>query len=539
MSGPGFTAVLHFDAGRLHAAAQAWGRLADLAARRAAQLTEPLRAADQAWQGPAAQAAARRARGLQAALEATPLPLRHHEQILIDLAYAGERLRYHARQLVARAAAAGVRINPDGTVTPVGPDPAAAQRAAVTVRAEVAELLAEAARVDAEAVRRLEEVAPWPDGQAHTYLPRAAIPEVGTEPAAVHRWWHGLDPAQRRYLLSAHPALVGALDGVPVDARDQANQSLIAPAREALEARLGELERQLDAMLVAPSTRLAAIRLEQEIAAVNAALASLDLIERQRTTRTEDGRRSYLVRFDPGGDGRVVLAIGNPDHADHVVTYVPGTGSKLGDIAGDVGRTAAMRDDAREAAAGERAAGVYWLDFDAPDTLLAATSDRYAREAAGDLRRYADGLRATGDDSHHTVLGHSYGSTVVGHTAAGGLSADSLIFVGSPGVLSGSSTELDIDADPTTHVWSTTARSDVIQAARAPGGVPGMLLAPEGQRLSAPVRLPLVHGLSPTDPRFGGQTFPADVFSGHSGYWDDGNIARDHIARIVTGHPDG
>jgi predicted transcriptional regulator len=537
VSGPGFTEVLHFDAGRLHAAAQAWGRLADLAAQRAAQVTEPLRSADQAWQGPAAQAASRRARGLRAALEATPLPLRRHEQILLDLAYAGERLRYHARQLVARAATAGVRIHPDGTVTPVGPDLAAAQRAAVTLRAEVAEVLAEAARVDAEAVRRLDEVAPWPDCQAHTYVPRAAIPETGAEPAAVHRWWHGLDPAQRRYLLAEHPALVGALDGVPVDARDQANQSLIGPAREELTARLDELAHRLDTMLVTPGTRLAAMRLEQEIAAVNATLASLDLIQRLRTGRTDDGRRSYLVRFDPDGDGRVVLAIGNPDHADHVVTYVPGTGSELADIGGDMRRTAAMRDDAREVASGERTAGVYWLDYDAPDTLLAATSDRYAREAGGDLRRFADGLRVTNDGTRHTVLGHSYGSTVVGHSAAGGLSADSLIFVGSPGVGVGSAADLRIDTDPHDNVWSVTAWSDEINLTsgrhwRTGLGATGWLL----NRLDLP---DMPHGLNPTDAGFGGRTFPADGLSRHSGYWDEGNVARDHIARIVTGHPDG
>lgn len=536
MSGPTFTQVLHFDGGLLRRAADAWARLADAAERHAAHLASQRRAAAQAWDGPAAQTADHQGRRLQDMVDAAAGPLRRHRNLLAELADDGERLRGHARDLVARAAASGVRISPAGSVTAAGLAPEHAARLLATYQREVAEVCAEAARLDADAVRRLAELAPWPAGRTHSLAPHATVPERGSDPDAVHRWWRRLDPAQQRYLLASCPELVGALDGVPAQARDEANGALLARELERLTARRAELEQQLQE-LPGPPGRTGHHGLTRELDAIGAALGGLELIAGRRARRADERQRAYLLRFDPAGDGRVVFAVGNPDRADRVLTYVPGTGSSLEDLPQHLDRTGEMEQDATQLAQGRHTAAVYWLDYDAPDHLAAAASRGPAVEASDDLRRFADGLRAThtGGGSLNTFLGHSYGTTVIGQTAMDGLSADSVIFVGSPGVVAGSADALQIDADPAGHVWSTTAPSDPIQLARPPGLL-GAVTAPAGQKLTAPLTLPLVHGADPSGPGFGARTFDADLLSGHSGYWEEGNQAREHIARVTVGH---
>src|SRR5690606_14678372 len=149
------------------------------------------------------------------------------------------------------------------------------------------------------------------------------------------------------------------------------------------------------------------------------------------------GRRAYLLDLSVDGDGRVVLALGNPDLADNVVTYVPGAGTTLAGVEGHLRRTEVLAAEMDRWDGTDRSAAVYWLGYDAPDwglTTANPLSGGPAATAAADLRRFAEGLRAThaGGGSTTTFLGHSYGSTVVGRAAVDGLAADRLVFLGSP-----------------------------------------------------------------------------------------------------------
>lgn len=82
------------------------------------------------------------------------------------------------------------------------------------------------------------------------------------------------------------------------------------------------------------------------------------------------------------------------------------------------------------------------------------------------LNNFMDGLEtAQGgpDNSHTTVIGHSYGSTVVGDASnKGDLSADDIVVAGSPGMLTGDADDLDVGKD---HVWSEAASDDFVPAA--------------------------------------------------------------------------
>jgi hypothetical protein len=123
------------------------------------------------------------------------------------------------------------------------------------------------------------------------------------------------------------------------------------------------------------------------------------------------------------------------------------------------------------------------------------------------------------------VVGHSYGSLVVGKAAAdGGFDADEVVFVGSPGVGVDSAAQLNV---PPGHVWSSTARTDLIQyAAVSPVGLLGGFGRPDHY---------LWFGHNPSDPGFGARTFATQPDAGHLGYWDPGRPALDALADITLG----
>ncbi|MGH7747001.1 MAG: alpha/beta hydrolase, partial [Candidatus Dormibacteria bacterium] len=216
--------------------------------------------------------------------------------------------------------------------------------------------------------------------------------------------------------------------------------------------------------------------------------------------------------------------------AANVATYVPGTTASLGSVNDDLQRADSMVKAARDAGSPSTAA-ITWVGYEAPQQIFPdAAEDRWADGAKQDLDRFQDGLRASheGAPAHNTVIGHSYGATVVGHAARdGNLNADDVVFVASPGVGVTHADQLHLGGVPGDqvgqHVHSTVAQHDPI-------------------KLSAGI-----NGPSPTGPSFGGTTFesnPGDAgpwyelgWNGavHSQYWDDGNKALVNMGRIIAG----
>jgi pimeloyl-ACP methyl ester carboxylesterase len=152
------------------------------------------------------------------------------------------------------------------------------------------------------------------------------------------------------------------------------------------------------------------------------------------------------------------------------------------------------------------------------------------------LRRFQDGLRASheGPPARQTVLGHSYGSLVVGTAAATpGLAADSVVFVGSPGVGVDSASRLHV---PGGEVWASTSRTDVIQyAALSPQALLDKVTAPVPWLAFARPGQDLWFGHNPAGPEFGARVFAAQSDAGHLGYWDHGRPALDTLAAITLG----
>ncbi|MEV6601210.1 alpha/beta hydrolase [Actinoplanes sp. NPDC051346] len=440
------------DPGHWAAAACAWRSLASAAGRWAAEVRHCATTVRTVWRGAAAEAVSARLARLQR---------------LLDLFRLG---CWAADQALSEFAAALIRARS-------GDD----MRAAAAADATASALL-----------RGLFLIPASPPG--------ADPPACTATPAEVGRWWAGLGPEHREWLLATEPGWIGSLDGVPAAARDRANRLLLD--RMHVDGTLPE--------------RLA----------------------------DGDGPRAYLLRIDPAGEGRAMVALGDPDRARNVLTQVPGMTADLASFGGELARAERIAVRAGELAPGEATSAIMWLGYDAPDFLGEAASRSHSDAGAPTLRRFQDGLRATheGPPARHTVLGHSYGSLVVGAAAdRPGLAADSVVLVGSPGVGVDSAADLHI---PTGEVWATTSRTDVIQwAAVSPRGLAEDLLSAQVRPAGALLAFgrpedDLYFGRNPADPSFGARTFPSPADAGHLGYFTDGSPALDALANIALGRTD-
>ncbi|MEO3743050.1 alpha/beta hydrolase [Plantactinospora sp. B5E13] len=535
-----FEMLLNADPEVWRRAAQGWDQLGRRADDRSDDYASSARRIPDVWEsGPAASAAQQHCDGLRKELETVFPPVSTIAQTLAQHANDVSELRTRAQDLVTQGRAAHVTINPDGSMTM---DPAHANEWTARAMSQLVwqrdALLRQAAELDGRAARAIAENTATASGTPMSKVDRSTVPGKGTDPAEVKRWWDSLTPAQRRYVTAEYPELVGALDGVPVASRDVANRIVLDREQDALTARRDELDNREAYIRSMVEQGRGAELYPGESNKVGAALTELDRIREEReridrnlrgldriTDRLEDPDRprAYLIGLSTADDGRAIVSVGNPDAADNVLTYVPGTGVELSKVGGELNRNDHMAADARVADPSAETASIMWLGYDAPDSIAwNAPFDGSAEGGAPHLDRFQDGLRVThdGEPSRNVVLGHSYGSTVIGHTAqqGNGINADALVFVGSPGVDTNSAS--DLRGVPTSEVWATRAEHDVIRR------VPDWDIA---------------HGNDPTREDFGGRVFTSDPGDPdnegktHSAYWDEANLARENIALIVTG----
>ena len=517
------------DPARWSSAALAWRRWAAAAGQWAAEVAGHIARLVTVWSGAAATAAATHLTGLRRSLDLFRLICWEADQTLSEFAAALVRARTLLARAVESAKRAGLIIDDRGTVVSrrraadlAAPLQAAYQaagdRAAVErVAGELSAALSIAATADSVASGRLGAlVTQDPDGPPP---PAAPLPPPTASPAEVRRWWDGLTPEQRRWLAITQAAWLGARDGVPAAYRDLANR-----------LRLDEQRADLDR----------AINAGQDRRAVRDGLNAL-----ADRLADGDGPRAYLLCLDLAEEGRAVVALGDPDRAGNVLTHVPGMTADLASYGGELARAERVAVRAGELHPGAATSAVMWLDYDAPDFVDEGAGRGRAEAAVAGLRRFQDGLRATHDGpaAHLTVLGHSYGSLVVGTAAkTPGLVADEVVFVGSPGVGVDSAADLHM---PPGRVWSSTSLSDVIHwTAIAPDG----LLKDMALAHAVPVAGPLAafghpedelwHGHNPSDPAFGARTFPSQPDGGHTGYWEPGQPALDALTNITVGRPD-
>jgi hypothetical protein len=390
------------------------------------------------------------------------------------------------------------------------------------------------------------------------------IPAAGTPPQQVHDWWqYKVNDVQVDYAISTYPRQMGDLDGLPVTVRDRANahnltndKTQLTTTSSQVQAKINHIQEMIDQARLnelypdAPDSHEARLQADAEIVELMAqkelSQERLDAITVVEERLGNTNPRAYLIKFSvTQGKGRVILSVNNPDTTNNVISSVPGTFAGLDeDLRKDIDRADVMVQDSRAMASTQTTAAVMWLGYDAPQLILPeAARDQYADDAAPDLRRFQQGLRVThqGGAGHLVLLGHSYGTTVVGHTARDSVAADDVILVASPGVGVDAANELHLAASGAAgRVWATTAKCDVIaQAADI------WRLGPSAADFvfeGSDIWKSLVNGTNPVHPDFGARVFRSDTgnclnaVSTHSAYWNEGNQARTGIAGIVTGN---
>lgn len=403
-------------------------------------------------------------------------------------------------------------------------------RRAARLLADVADWSARVDEAEADFLVALARVDTLAEGQVAATDPARVDPDVpidrlgdrADDPAAVARWWRRLSAAERQAVLAEFPALVGALAGVPVRFRDAANSAAARADVDDLGGRAGDGEVLGDA----DQTRL------------DHASAVTDLIDGYREqldplTGEPIALLTVYAPDDHSGDGGVAFFLGDPDRADHVAVYVPGTLSETTTLDGTVGNIDALRAAAIEAggSTGGSVAVGFWLDYDAPSIdgpslneladLAHVVTPAEAQAGGADLADYLDGLRASdqGEQAHLSLLGHSYGATTASHAAQDGAPMDDLVLLGSPGAPTAMA-----EALTSADVWVGSADHD-----------PVTLLGGNGSGLPGPL------GHDPAQETFGAERFEVDpgsyrlqdLIDNHSSYFADESL--DNIAAVVTG----
>lgn len=392
------------DPEAFRSAALAWDALAaalDAASDRVRTGRNQVAAAGQGW---ALSAATDRLAAQVDKVAQTVRPARRIADALLPYADALAALQGHLDAVLTAAQANGLTVDlVRGTVTAPAPvagrvtlDP---QAVADALRAELAEILTRARQLDtttATAIWLARPEPPPPGGplvpdspppSGLTRLDRATVErQADRSPAAVAAWWRSLATYEKEWALQDHPDLIGRLDGIPAVYRDRANRAW------------------LDHLI------------EQ-----NRASAELRALRDQLTTTPD----AYLLLVDDAGDGRVAVALGDPDHAPHTAVFVPGVGTDLNNTDDNIARVTNLRRVADQMTVEEGDVSVvYWLGYDPPDNFLGGWLEGPSRDGGAALTRFVDGLRATHVDGpatvHVTAIGHSYGSTVVAEGALSG-----------------------------------------------------------------------------------------------------------------------
>jgi hypothetical protein len=484
----------------------------------------------EAWRGEAASAATHRLTAAGDSLELTLPTLVALDQ---TLTWYADRLTSAQHLLLTAAdvaAATGVPLSLDGAVVPPGYTPA--QLAAI-LQAQVGVRSANdlAALADNAAAARVAQLTARLATPVATGPLELVTPPCNAPPEQVTAWWIGLSPDDRWAYTRSYPALIGRMDGVPAADRDQANRLVLARIRQELAA-----QRAAATKACADNPSDASCR--QRLDRVDNFLEQLDAINGR--LQSTSGPRAYLLGIDTQGDGHAIVAIGDPNTADNVAAFVPGMGRGINNMSTEITRADRLVQQATVVEPHERTAAVVWIDYDRPPDLRHAASEGYAEQAERPLDRFVDGLRATEQNpgTHVTVVGHSYGSTVVGFAARDeSLAADDLVFLGSPGVGAEHADQLNM---PAARVWASTADHDIIRAATVSGG--GILDLPAFTR-------PFFgestergwFGANPADGHFGGHVFASEPGSrahpidAHNAYFANGSQSLANIARIVVG----
>ena len=398
-------------------------------------------------------------------------------------------------------------------------------------------LIAEANAVDSElaaAINMADGDTPIPQGphENRPDIQQALAKPLPSDPKEFADLWNKLTPEEKDWLYSRDHD-IGNHDGMPWDpsdhlGKDHYNRLHLPELKQQAQADVDWMQHSLDELMGERNADDGAIySLQSQLAAAKTRLQGYQDVE---ATLNKSGPHRYLGQLDQWGHGAV--AINNPDTAKRNAILVPGTGQDLTTMDGADAKSLAMYQAALRADPGLGAQDVAvttWMGYDRPMDLGQADFPGPAQASAAALDSFEAGQRAShvGAPSIDTILGHSYGSTMVGAAASGGhnLGVDNIVAVASPGMLADSVHDLSLN--PGGHVYAMLAENDII----GPAGV--------GTQWTL--------GYEPTSPQFGAMRLDADPgpagplgspsIDAHSSYWNPGNKALSNMGAVIAGTP--
>ena len=294
--------------------------------------------------------------------------------------------------------------------------------------------------------------------------PGQPVPDPRNAPAdQVRKFFAGLTGIQAEALTRRDPGVVGNLDGAPVALRYAANELALR----------------------------------------------------------RDGRQPVpgLLAYDPRGDGRTAVVLGDLTAATSVAVLVPGVGWSLSGLLGHgyrapdgpLAAARALLDRTRQLDPAARVAVVVWLGYDPPERIdLQAVRSERAIAGAESLSRFLSGLP---EPRHAVLICHSYGAVVCARSVRAGAPVTDLVTLAAPGLDVARAAELTASG----RVWAARAPDDPIRY------TPFVRLAGLG------------HGTDPTSAGFGARVLRTGTASGHAGYFAPGTEALTNLARITLG----
>jgi hypothetical protein len=428
-----------------------------------------------------------------------------------------------------------------------GPNPRVPLTVAVSeggqLQARLTAILAEAVRVDDElaaAVNMATGAAPLPNSP-HDVRPEildALSRPLPTDPKQFHDLWEQLTREEKDWLYQQNH-FIGNQGGMPFADRDVYNRMNLAELMQANQAELerlraahpdwaaGKNQPMLDPQFPpAPDWPT----WKEQWDAANRAQSGYQQV--QQELQTHDAYPRLLAMLD--NKGHAAVAMNNPDTAKRDVTFVPGTGQDLSRLQFSTVHSHQMLDAALGMDPSLRPGDVSvttWMGYDRPMNLLEAANVSYADTGAQALDDFQAGMRAshhdlaTGGPSINTVIGHSYGSTLVGDAGLCGhhLDANNVVAVGSPGVLAGHAGDLSLA--PGAHFFATRAENDIITYATDTN----LGVDPMGRNFGG---IPFEAAPGPTWP------LGMESVEAHSSYWEPRNPALLNMGRIIDGRLD-
>ncbi|PPF62189.1 hypothetical protein C5E11_11605 [Clavibacter michiganensis] len=328
------------------------------------------------------------------------------------------------------------------------------------------------------------------------------------DPDAAHAWWESLTPTEQARLIKDAPELVGGLDGVPALDRVDANANIAGDQIDANDARIKEIERQLEDPW---RYALSSISGANDTQALRDELKDLKS-ENKYLQEAVDGD-VQLYTYDKDAD-RIVEMIGNPETATQQLTWIPGTATTMESFYGHgvQGLSETLAKQVPGTVAFVMKDGTYpqWnLSHPPSDTSL-------ARDLGETQAQFQAGLAASGFDSMpNTAVGHSAGLAILTASETAGAHYSNVVSLSGIGMAEGWT------PDKGTGYYDYTSEGDAILAARGVSGIlptgidfDGSILNPSititGERAGFPLTPSAENGFSVLDSGIGLTLNPFD-----------------------------